>query len=328
VSPVLVPTHMEHADDIVLVSRSAPGLQRCFTSLFTWCGDNFLAVNPCKSFVMIFGPLPCIVPSFSLGGAPVHLVQEHTYVGVTFCSTHRNIFMSHYLSKAMVAHQCGHAMLAVESLITALPPKEGRILYTARVDPHLINGCEVVLDVDMSALKLLCDVQHKFLRRLLGVNASSPLAPLFTEVGIMPLRFRRIILAIRHLAYLVSLPPTHLTHAVLIDSHIGFNTGIPRVGFFNTLTVPLQTVPFRGTGTYRTVENRTWTVYRNMHGVLRVTQYMVENKIKYKLATCNVHASFRDCHGCIRMHPGIFSRITDQKVRIRINPRISTDIHR
>jgi hypothetical protein len=106
----------------------------------------------------------------------------------------------------------------VDSLISSLPPREGQILYIAQVDPHLIGGCEVVLDVDLSSLKLLCDVQHKFLRRLLGVNPSSPLAPLFTELGILPLRFRRIALALCYLAYLVSLPNTHFAHAALCDS--------------------------------------------------------------------------------------------------------------
>jgi hypothetical protein len=99
---------------------------------------------------------------------------------------HRNIFSSHYKNKATVAHQCGHAILAIESFISSLPPQEGRILYTAWVDPHLIGGCEVVLDVDLVSL---CDVQHKFLHCLLEVNASFPLAPLFTELGIFPLRF-------------------------------------------------------------------------------------------------------------------------------------------
>jgi hypothetical protein len=122
-----------------------------------------MAVNALKSAVMIFGPLPSPVPVFWLGESPVDVVEEHTFVGVTFCSMHRNIFSTHYKNKATVAHQCGHAILAMESLISSLPPREGWILYTAQVDPHLIGGCEVVLDVDLSSLKLLCDVQHKFL---------------------------------------------------------------------------------------------------------------------------------------------------------------------
>jgi hypothetical protein len=68
---------------------------------------------------------------------------------------HTRTFSLHYKNKATLARQSGHAILAVESLISSLPPKEGQILYTARVDPHLISGCEVVLDVDLPSLKLL-----------------------------------------------------------------------------------------------------------------------------------------------------------------------------
>jgi hypothetical protein len=182
-------SHLEHADDVFIVSTSAAGLQWHLNALFNWCNDNFMSVNALKLAVIIFGPLPSFVPVFWLGKSPVKVVQEHTYVGVTFCSMHQNILSTHYKNKATAVHQCGHAIIAVESLISSLPPKEGQILYSACVDPHLISGCEVVLDVDLSSLKLLCDVQHKFLHRLLGVNASSPLAQLFTELGIIPLHF-------------------------------------------------------------------------------------------------------------------------------------------
>jgi hypothetical protein len=37
-----------------------------------------------------------------------------------------------------------------------------------------------------------------------------------------------------------------------IDAALGFVTGIPRVGNFNTVPAPVYTVPVLGTGTYRT----------------------------------------------------------------------------
>jgi hypothetical protein len=211
-------SHLEHADDMAIISTSATGLQAHLNTFFSWCTYNFMFVNALKSVIMLFGCLPWDLPGFWLGDASVRVVQEHTYVGVSMQSTSRNIFLPHYEKKATVACQCGHAILAVESLLSTLPPKEGWILYMAQVDPHLVSGCEVALDSDLVALKELCDVQHKFLHRLLGVNASSPLAPLFTELGILPLRFRRVILALRFLKYLMSLPDTHLAHVALSDS--------------------------------------------------------------------------------------------------------------
>jgi hypothetical protein len=45
---------------------------------------------------------------------------------------------------------------------------------------------------------------------------------------------------------------------------IGFVTGIPRVGNFNTVPAPVYTVPVSGTGTYRT---RSATVSYETHGI-------------------------------------------------------------
>src|SRR6202044_3681248 len=95
------------------------------------------------------------------------------------------------------------ACFALNSFIGTLPPKEGRQLYMARVDPMLTIGCEVVLDVEDALVQELMDVQHLFLRRLLGVGQHSMLATLFTETGILPLRFRRAKLAIGYLIYLL-----------------------------------------------------------------------------------------------------------------------------
>ena len=92
-----------------------------------------------------------------------------------------------------------------------LPLKEGKILYMARVDPILTFGCEVVLDIEDALVQklTLADVQHLFIQRLLGLGPHSLLATLFTETGILPLRFRRAKLAIGYLLYLMRLPPSH-----------------------------------------------------------------------------------------------------------------------
>ncbi|KAJ7141096.1 hypothetical protein C8R44DRAFT_240746 [Mycena epipterygia] len=79
-----------------------------------------------------------------------------------------------------------------------LSRRQKRAAYP-RVDPHLTSGCEVVLDVDrpLGASLEVTVAQIKFLRRLLGLNPRSMLAVLFTETGIIPIRYRRALLALR-----------------------------------------------------------------------------------------------------------------------------------
>lgn len=134
----------------------------------------------------------------------------HTHVGLCFRSTHKNIFIDHYTNKATKARSSGYLIYGTESLVrkSRLPPREARILYFARVNPHLISGCEVIIDV-VNAVKKLEKVQKLWLRRLLMLNSHSVIAPLFTELAVMPIRCRRILLTLRYLAYLLKLPATH-----------------------------------------------------------------------------------------------------------------------
>ncbi|KAJ7016162.1 hypothetical protein C8F04DRAFT_982763, partial [Mycena alexandri] len=76
--------------------------------------------------------------------------------------------------------------------------RDTRSLYMARVDPYLIAGCGICLD-------LLEDVQCMFLRRMLGVVSRSLHAVLFSETGIWPIKHRRVYLALKCLCYLLDL---------------------------------------------------------------------------------------------------------------------------
>ncbi|KAJ3858921.1 hypothetical protein EV359DRAFT_13776, partial [Lentinula novae-zelandiae] len=98
--------------------------------------------------------------------------------------------------------------------IGCLPPREGIILYMARVDPHLIFGCEIVLDIDLSLLGDLEQAQCQYLRRLLGISKRSMRAILFTELGIEPIRYRRLGLALGYLQSLLIQPD----HRVVRDA--------------------------------------------------------------------------------------------------------------
>ena len=124
-------------------------------------------------------------------GEAIELVSEYKYVGVWLTSTARDIFAHHYREKALKACRVACASFALDAFIGELPPREGVLLYRARVDPAsvLAFGCEVVLDVEVSSVQELMDMQHLYIRRLLGAGTRSMLATFFIETGILPLRF-------------------------------------------------------------------------------------------------------------------------------------------
>jgi hypothetical protein len=96
-------SNLEHADDILLMSYSARGLQTKLNVVLLWCSMNFMRINAAKSFIAIFGTLPSTLPIFTLGDNMVDVVEKITYVGITFQMTHPNIFASHYCTKASKA---------------------------------------------------------------------------------------------------------------------------------------------------------------------------------------------------------------------------------
>ncbi|KAF5363150.1 hypothetical protein D9758_008367 [Tetrapyrgos nigripes] len=232
-------SHLEHADDMVIISRSAAGLQHHLNQLEEWCFHNFLALSPSKSEVMIFGNLHmtlgrlrqidpiayiCGLPTtsttpyvFTINGTPLKLTDNFKYVGVMFCSTERDIFARLYDEKAKAATISSHGILGTERLVgrDRIPPSSTKTLYTVLVDCHLIFGCEIALDTTNTGIQKLEKVQNGFLSRNLGLSRSSPLPPLFTETGIRPLPARRAILALSVLKYVIQLPATKLPRIAL-----------------------------------------------------------------------------------------------------------------
>ncbi|KAJ7587654.1 hypothetical protein C8J56DRAFT_725770, partial [Mycena floridula] len=106
-----------------------------------------------------------------------------------------------------------------------IPPRDGILIYMARVDPYMTSGCDVILDVSEGYLGELEEIQVGFLRRLLGVHSRSSKAPLFTETGVQPIRHRRIVLALKSLRYLIGLPDDHLGYLAMQESQIRAGEG-------------------------------------------------------------------------------------------------------
>ena len=75
-----------YADDIVLLSESAQGLQNLLNKLKIFCDKWNLLVNKNKSKVMIFNRSGKILKghNFVYDGNTVSLVNEYKYLGIIF----------------------------------------------------------------------------------------------------------------------------------------------------------------------------------------------------------------------------------------------------
>ncbi len=166
----------------------------------------------------MFGPLPDPLPPLCLNNQTVRIVPATVYVGVHITSTKPNIFAVHREAKAKAARNVANTVLSLESYIDCIPPRVARLLYMAQVDPHLVYGCEVDVDVNDTTYALLEEVQVTFLRRVLMLSPFSPLVVLYPLMNIWPIRYRRTLLLLRYLRYLVvDRPP--LPYAALSEAH-------------------------------------------------------------------------------------------------------------
>jgi hypothetical protein len=93
------------------------------------------------------------------------------------------------------------------------------------VDLTSLQGCEVTPDVSLVALTDLQAVQHRFLRRALNLGDHSMLAPLFTGTALVPIRYRRVELTQKYMAYLISLPNSKHAEAAYLGSLTLFREG-------------------------------------------------------------------------------------------------------
>ncbi|KAJ7061287.1 hypothetical protein C8F01DRAFT_987597 [Mycena amicta] len=197
--------NLEHADDVLTSCGSASGFQRHLSDSQTWSNNNGCETSIPKCLVQIFGLRPKLVPEFLMGDQPISEVKTACYLGLWLQSNTRFIWREQYIVKAAQAKKTANIILSLDRILGEMEAWDLRTLYMARIDPYLIAGCEICLDVHLPSLALLEREQLTFLRRMLGVGSRSMRAVLFSETGIWPIRYRRVYLALSNLCHLIGL---------------------------------------------------------------------------------------------------------------------------
>ncbi|VDB94243.1 unnamed protein product [Peniophora sp. CBMAI 1063] len=93
---------LAHADDLVLVSTSPPGLQAEINAVFRYCRLNQLVTHPGKTVLMLFGEILAVVPQFYMNGVQLAYKETWTFL-LTFTSSKGNLFYEHHVGRRMKA---------------------------------------------------------------------------------------------------------------------------------------------------------------------------------------------------------------------------------
>ena len=77
------------ADDVVLLSETASGLQNCINRMSNYCSMWQLSVNISKTKAVIFNKDGHRISrfTFSLHGETIEIAQSYTYLGIVFASS-------------------------------------------------------------------------------------------------------------------------------------------------------------------------------------------------------------------------------------------------
>ncbi|KAJ7061767.1 hypothetical protein C8F01DRAFT_987168 [Mycena amicta] len=198
-------THMEHADDVFTPSTSDFAFQRHLNDAQTWFNRSGCETSIPKCNFQVLGKQPKVIPDFHLDGKGIAETEKARYLGVWLNSKDKFIWKEQYSVQKKNATRTSNVILALDRFLSDMPAWDLRTLYIAMVDPYLIAGCEIILDVNATCLRMLQKVQHYFLRRMLGIGSRSMRAVLFSETGIWPIQYRRVYLALKNLRHLMGL---------------------------------------------------------------------------------------------------------------------------
>ena len=198
-------THLLYADDLVLVSETAKGLQTLLNNLESYCRKWHLIINSQKSKAMIFQPKlnkDVNKMKFSIEGNDIEIVNSYKYLGHVLCNS-KNIHKDMYTHLATQAQRAIFALKEnARSTVGYLPPKLSLKMFDTHILPILEYNSEVWFpEKENNDLE---KIQLSFLKNMLSVRSQTPTTAILADTGRFPLHIRQQTSAVKYLDRLKS----------------------------------------------------------------------------------------------------------------------------
>ena len=216
------------ADDLVLISETAEGLQDCLNAMQSYCEKWCLSINTDKTKVIIFnkGGHKFSKFSFILYNAHVEIVQQYCYLGIVFTSSGKFKTACDVLyGKALKAfykfkqlRPQNNVKLALHLFDTLVAPI---ITYAgvvwAPLSVHKITEDNFINICDKSPIERL---NVKLCKFLLGVQKSSTNSAVKGELGRYPLLINILDHAVCYSNRIYSLNDKSLVKLSCLDTNV------------------------------------------------------------------------------------------------------------
>jgi hypothetical protein len=195
-----------YADDLVIMSKSASGLQNALNKLHGYCSHWKLSVNITKTKIMIFNKSGHSInkDQFMYGNVPLQLCNEYSYLGITF--TPSGSFTTAINS---LKDKASKAFFKIRENLYGSSVKCSFKLFTTLLRPILSYGCEIWAPYLLKGLKNgnfinICDkissetLHIKFCKLILGVHRKTTNNAVRGELGIHPLLIFMLSLSLKY----------------------------------------------------------------------------------------------------------------------------------
>jgi exonuclease III len=198
----IVPLLM-YADDVVLLSYSASGLQQKLDILFKYCSKWKLTVNTKKSKILIFNCRKTCGVKFNYGAHNLEITDSYCYLGIIFTpSGSFKACQKNLLLKARKAYFC---LLDKINAYNGVNPRVLMKLFDAMIVPILLYGSELwglsdiriannnSLMTNILKKDYLYEKLHtKFCKRVLMVGVHTTNMGVLAELGRFPLSYNML----------------------------------------------------------------------------------------------------------------------------------------
>ena len=197
-------SHFLYADDLVIISPTAKGLQDKLDNLSQFANDKELTINTKKSKVMVFNKGGKLMKGdYSINGKQLEVVPSYTYLGIDIPTNG-----SFNPGKAQMNSKAKKAMMPLYTTIMQfnLPFRKALKLFQTYVEPILLYNAENFTTLtekqiakhrnghtnifEIATKDNITTTQLKFLKFILGVGKQSPNMAVLGEAATIPLHVR------------------------------------------------------------------------------------------------------------------------------------------
>ena len=197
-----------YADDLVLTSDSAEGLQKLINGLYKFCSKWHLIVSLTKTSVLIFGKSTG-KEKFTFGENVIEINTEYNYLGTVFSSNTRDIFKLNYTH---LANKAQNAIFALQGFakhtIGKLQPNLAIKMFDAQISPILEYASEIWYhNKEISDHEKL---HLAFLKNTIKVKPSTSTLAIYTEFGRFPVALKQQYRMITYWERILNLDNSHL----------------------------------------------------------------------------------------------------------------------